>query len=259
RYEPSWVILNYFVYYIFNDVKYLFIFSSFLVWFFSFKAIYDNKNRVSIGISVLILLSTLYNFSFNGIRQALAIAVIMLAIKPLIDKKPWKFLITIAFASTFHFTALIFAPVYWITNSKTENRRLLKNTIVPALFIGFVFLIEPILSFVSNIDLFSFYSNYDIEYKGIAIRELVLKFPIVILILINYRKLKLNNNLMYKISILFIIGIILYLLRGFGPHISRIALYFDITEVFIVSAIIKTQTNKYEKLLYSYFIIIYYL
>lgn len=259
RFEPSWVILNFLVYYIFDDVVFMFITSSFLIWLFSFKSIYDNKDRINIGIAVLILLCTLYSFSFNGVRQALAIAALMLSIKPLLEKKLWKFLLIVAFASTFHFTALIFAPVYWIANSRTENRRLLKNALVPTLFIGFVFLIDPILSFVSNIELFSFYSNYEVEYKGIAIRELVLKSPIVILILINFKKLKLDNNLMYKISILFIIGIILFLLRGFGPHISRVALYFDFTQIFIVSAIVKSQKGKNESLLYSYLIIIYYL
>lgn len=259
RYEPGWVVLNFFVYHVFGDVKYLFIASSFLIWFFSFKAIYDNRDKISIGIAVLILLCTLYNTSFNAVRQVLAIAVIMLSIKPLLDQKPWKFLLTILFASTFHYSALIFAPAYWIANSKTENIRLLKTVVVPVAFIGMIFFFEPLLSLVSSIDAFSTYGNYDIEFRGLARRDILLKLPVVLLILLNYKKLKLHNNTMYKISLLFIIGIILTLLRSFAPYIDRIALYFDVTQVFLLAAIAKTQTNKYEKFLYSYIIIIYYI
>lgn len=259
RYEPGWIALNFIVEYLFDDVKYIFITSALLTWLFAFKAIYDNRERISDGIAVLILLCTLYNVSFNIIRQVLAVSVIMLSIKPLIDKRFWKFALTVLFASTFHLTALIFLPSYWIINSRSKYSRLFKNIVVPLSFIGLVLFIKPILTFISGFDIFSTYGNYDLEFSVLYKRDIILRIPVVILILINLRKLKLSNNPIYKLSMLFIIGIILSVLGSYAPYINRVSMYFDVTQVFIISAIVKAQTNKIEKFLYTYLIVIYYI
>src|SRR5699024_3424909 len=44
RYEPGWILLNVFVKYVFNDVKYVFIVSALLTWSIFFKAIYNQRN-----------------------------------------------------------------------------------------------------------------------------------------------------------------------------------------------------------------------
>lgn len=259
RFEPGWVSLNFLVKYIFNDAQYLFIISALLTWVFGFKAIYDNKDRISVGIAVLILFCTLYNMSFNIVRQVLAVSIIMLAIKPMLEQRKWKYLLIVLFASSFHFTALIFLPSYWVVNSKTGNRGLLKKIIIPLFFIGFVMFFRQIFSLITNIEFLSTYSNYDLGYRGFAKQDFILKLPAIILILINTKKIKINNNLMHKLSILFLIGAILTFLRSYAPYINRVALFFDVTQVFVLSAIVKVQTNKYEKFLYTYIIVIYYL
>lgn len=260
RFEPGWVILNYLVRYIFDDVQFLFIITALLTWTFSFKAIYDNKKYISVGLSVLILLCTLYNMSFNIVRQILAVSIIMLSIKPMLDNRKWKFILIVLFASSFHYSALIFLPAYWIVDSKTEDRGLLKRIFIPLLAIGFVFLFQPIFSFLTNnIDAFSAYSLYSIEFSGFSIPAILLKLPVVLLIIINYKKLKAKNNIMHKLSILYIIGLILTLLSSYSPYLNRVSFFYDVTQVFIVPAIIKAQTNKYEKFLYTYVIVIYYL
>lgn len=220
RFEPGWIALNYFVKFIFNDVQYLFMISAILTWLLSFKAIYDNKNRISISLGILILLCTYYNISFNTVRQTISISIIMLSIKPLLDRRLFKFSLIILLASTFHYTAIIFFPAYWISNSYSEKTRLLKNIIIPLLFITLVYFIEPIISILTNFDIFSTYSNYDLEYRGFAKMELFLKLPIVILIAFNTKKLRTNNNPMYKISIFFLIGIILATLSNFADRKS---------------------------------------
>src|SRR5699024_8455288 len=106
-------LLNYLVKIVFDDVKFLFIISSLLIWLFNFKAIYENRKHISVSIAILILLTTLYNPSFNMVRQSLAMSIVMLSIKPLIDKRPIKFYITLLFALSFHYTAIVFLPAYW--------------------------------------------------------------------------------------------------------------------------------------------------
>jgi len=80
-----------------------------------------------------------------------------------------------------------------------------------------------------------------------------------VIILLNMKKLKLNNNPIHKVGILYFIGIILMHLGYFAAHINRLAGYFEIIQVLLVAAIIKSQNNKYEKFFYSYIVIIFYI
>lgn len=259
RFEPGWIVINYIVKYIFNDVQYVFVISAFLTWLFAFKAIYDNRIRISVGVAVLILLCTLYGVSFNIVRQVLAASVIMLAIKPMIDRKPLKFILTVLFASTFHLTAIIFLPAYWVINSRFRYGNFLKRITMPLLFLGLVIFVQPVFSTLTSFELFSTYSRYNLNFSGFYIRDVLLRIPIIILMLISARKLKAQDNPMHKLIVLFIMGTILTTLASYAPYINRISMFFDVTQVFIVSAIIKAQTDKYVKLLYTYIIFIYYI
>src|SRR5699024_9387006 len=81
----------------------------------------------------------------------------------------------------------------------------------------------------------------------------------IVIILLNLKKLKLSQNKIYQISILYFIGVILKFFGYLADYVGRIATYFEIMQVFILAAIVKVQTNKYEKLLYTTLIILYFL
>jgi len=259
RYEPGWIILNHFVKFIFNNSTYIFVISAFLTWILFLKAIYSFKNKVSMGIAVLVLFTTLYNISFNTVRQTLAISVLILSIKPLLNRNFVKFIVPVLVAGCFHYTAFIFAPSYWIINARYKNSVLIKNFLVITLFITLVIFINPMLSFITNFDVFSTYDRYELEYSGFNIKNVILRIPIFIIILLNYKKLKINNNPTYRLVILYIIGFILLNLGDFSVHVGRISRYFEALQIFIIGAIVTVQKNKYEKLLYGYLIIIYFL
>lgn len=258
RYEPGWILLNQIVELVFNDVRYLFIVTSLLIWFFNFKAIYDNRNNVSIVIAMFILLSTLYNPSFNTIRQSLAASILMLSIKPIVDKKLLKFILITIFAISFHYTAIIFLPAYWIANSKTKNLTLFKKISVLAGVILFVILTPKILSFVTSFDAFSYYGNYELDFENFGIGNIIIKLPIIMIILFNLNRLK-NTSPMSKLIIFYFIGIILEYYGYFASYVNRVSIYYEMLQIFILAAIVKVQTNKYEKLLYSAIIVMYFI
>src|SRR5699024_1613688 len=114
---------------IFNDAKYVFIITSILIWVISFKALYDNRDKIHIGVASLIMLATLYNQSFNIIRQSLAIAIVMLTIKLINDRKPFKYTMVVLLAASFHYTALIFLPIYWLVNGRVKGLGIVKKVV----------------------------------------------------------------------------------------------------------------------------------
>src|SRR5699024_5536761 len=63
-------------------------------------------------------------FFFNGARQGLAAAVCFLAIPFLLERRFWPYLILILVAATFHRTALVTIPLYWLASPKVDKKRL---------------------------------------------------------------------------------------------------------------------------------------
>jgi hypothetical protein len=81
------------------------------------------KLSVDPAISVFVLLASgAYYFSFNGLRQGIAIAVLFLAIGFIYHRKFWAFLLCVTVASMFHISAVMFLPTYFIVPRKNDFR-----------------------------------------------------------------------------------------------------------------------------------------
>ena len=62
-----------------------------------------------------------YTFSMSGLRQTGAMGFIMIAYHFMKERKIWKYLLFCGVAFSFHITALLFIPVYWI--GKVPNNK----------------------------------------------------------------------------------------------------------------------------------------
>jgi hypothetical protein len=79
--------------------------------------------RLSVNpvVSVFVLLASgVFYFSFNGMRQGIAIAVLFLAIPFIYYRTFWAFLVCVAVACFFHISAVMFLPVYFIVPRKND-------------------------------------------------------------------------------------------------------------------------------------------
>lgn len=110
--DPGYYFLNRFVILFTKDYAGIFIVTSFLFCFFMYKAIFEQSTNPVYSI-LLLLLTTFYFSSLNGVRQAISIAMFFYAIKFIKQKKFVKYLIIILLASTIHLSALIFLPAYF--------------------------------------------------------------------------------------------------------------------------------------------------
>lgn len=55
-----------------------------------------------------------FTFNFSAIKQSIAMAILLLAFDAILEKKLIRYLIAVAFATMFHFPALVFLPAYWL-------------------------------------------------------------------------------------------------------------------------------------------------
>ncbi|MDP1417452.1 EpsG family protein [Peribacillus simplex] len=259
-YEPGWIILNFIVKMVFDNYKYVFVLSSFLTLFFLFKAIYSYRDRLYVGIGIFIFMSTLYNSSFNITRQILAASILLYAVKYIEEKKILKYALLTLFAASFHYSALIFLPIYWVlVSSRNNNWNLLKKIIFSIVTIFIIVLFDFVFGFITSIEFFSKYSSYQLNVGKTDFNNLIINLPIMIIILMNLKTIKLRNKFIYDLITLYFIGIVLSFLGYFNNYIGRATIYFSMSQILIIPFIIKVQTNKYIKLFYMGLIVLYYI
>ena len=114
-------------------------------------------------VYLFILHQVLYSVSMNGIRQSLAAAIIFAATKYILNGNFKKFLWLVLLASTFHQTALIFIPIYFIVRRKAWTKAtfiLLSLGVLIA--IGFNEFSELLFSAIEDTQ----YGHYSEFYEG---------------------------------------------------------------------------------------------
>lgn len=89
-----------------------------LIWFFQ-----KYSENYLISIFLFIATSEYLSWMFNGIRQFLAVVIIIAATPLMLKKKYIPLILTILLASTIHQTALLMIPVVFIVQGKPWNKK----------------------------------------------------------------------------------------------------------------------------------------
>ena len=81
---------------------------------------------------LLYFVFTFYYMSFNEMRQAMAIGIVCIAFRFIVEKKFWSFLFSVTIAGCFHFSAFIILPLYFANRIRKIN--IVKIGIIGGLF-----------------------------------------------------------------------------------------------------------------------------
>jgi len=75
-----------------------------------------------------------YDFSFSGLKQSIALGLVILSYEFVIKRKLKPFLVIVCLAATFHMSALVFIPFYFVVNIKWDKNKILMAISMYALF-----------------------------------------------------------------------------------------------------------------------------
>lgn len=115
-----------------------------------------NKYSEAKYISLLMYFSGIFFFfDMSGIRQGLAISVLLISLKFVLDKKLIYFLICVAVASSFHLSAVFFIPLYFL-NAREVSRKVMYIVTAGAFVFSFINLIPIAEFFTEFIPIWSF-------------------------------------------------------------------------------------------------------
>lgn len=175
------------------------------------------------------------NFYLSGMRQAIAMSIVLFSYDYIVQRKFWKFSLLIVIASLFHESALFFFPAYFLS----------VLTITPLYyFVSFVivFLLRAqIFSIVTHF----IYSNKGIEDTG-AYRLLGIVFLTFIAGMFSYKKIiKGNDKITYNLVGIAAALMIFNTVSNIGLRVANYYYLFMI--IFIPNIIISTIKNKLLK------------
>lgn len=168
--------------------------------------------------------------SMNLIRQYIALAVSLFAIKFISQRKPVKFFAVVIIASLFHISALILIPMYFLANIKLSKKMLIIYSITGLL--AYIFS-EPILKFVTEF----VYSYYDID-SGVFMQSTGNIYVIIPAIVFAAAFLLRNrtDTILLNYSLY---SLILHILMTKHFILERFAEYFSISYIVLLPAIAK--------------------
>ena len=246
--EPLYYALNYLVYKYSGNINVLLfaiqLIITSIIYYIAYKESENNKGTFSVYIFSYIIIW--YNTSFNIVRQSLAIAIMLLGFKSLIENKNKKFVLLIFLAFLFHSSA-IFCLLFPLIKkvSKLKNRKLYL-VLLPIIFILIFTFLKPIMSTMSVIPFFEKYYNYlEIDTTNLLPKFAILKLIFLIFFLFfstgeTFRKAEENKIF----SFMAITDFMLYLSSGFIMFGYRMSYLFLPIYIYMIPRIDKSYDNK---------------
>ncbi len=198
-------------------------------------------------MSQIMLLSLGFMFFFmTGIKQTIAMSILMYAYTAQKERKYLKFLLLTALAATFHTTALIFV---FILPFKIVKFRKSMIVVAPAMIaLAYVFQ-KRIFEFFSSILLDDMYDAYGTSYiSSVNITGLLIQIVIfAVSIILLWKSLKWDDEASHLISI-YAIGMAFQAMTGAMGEFFRISMYFSIIGVILLPKALGRLNRRYRAL-----------
>lgn len=234
--------------------------TSLLTMSFITKSLIDKRDEISLGYGALAFMLLFYLSTFNVIRLMIASSIFLYNIINIERRDLFRFVIFTFLAASFHTSALVTFPVYWVFGIKDLENNMVKNiTIFAIVGLGIIFF-NPILGAIIQVTNMNYYRQY-IGFSGnpisVAFNVLILYSPMVIPGCMLFNKLKDLNNSFHIYYSLTVIGVIIKVLSIFQQsYVDRISIYFLIPSIVLIPLYLKLF-KKDNNILYSAAMIIY--
>lgn len=242
--DYGYILLNKVVLIFTKDYAGIFIVTAIIFCGCMFLAIYRESD--DIAMSGYLLVCTGYYFNFlNGMRQMLALAILMVSIKFIRENKFKKFMICVFIACLFHFSALTFIPAYFI-------RKVNINKVSRFIIVVSVYASSRVLAvLIQKLVMATKYGWYFTE-KYVTQREgyVATLMSIAILVFVCLLEDDNENNKLY--IDLQMIAVCIQAFVGIIPQINRIGWYYGVSVIFLLPNVLTDKKKRNNKNMYTF-------
>jgi hypothetical protein len=201
----------------------------------------------------------LFSMSMSGLRQTLAVCLILLAFHFFIKRNHIVFFALVLVAYTFHHSAIVFLPVFLLRNVIISKKRGILLLVVVTSTLFFRELFTPLIELVAPD---RYLERYDLISDAYHVNPLLILIAIAIPTVClffwnNISKLEKKEKELYSnLFILSCINILLNILSLNSNMIGRLSFYFIPFIVILIPNIISGIRNKRLRIIAIYFCII---
>lgn len=234
-----------------NDPQWLFVITSFIFVFILIKTIIKCSTNVTISI-IVVLCSCIYFWSLNNIRQAIAVVFVFAAFPHLVRSHVFRYIIHIAIACLFHWSALIMIIPYCMINIKFIRKNFLFFAIVILAFIPILCqIIEVILSHTK----YSYYFSDSFNTGDISIGDLLFNFLFLVLSFCILYSNRMESKYGYSLLFMQFLAfgtVIISIFLGIPELTSRIMMFFQVYHILLIPYCYKTIKKFNYKILFIF-------
>ncbi len=240
--EKGFQVFVYILSRIFNSPQMLFVATAVIYSVSILYCIYKNSDNVTLSTVMYITLG-LMQFEIQGMRQAIAMSICILAYEFAKKHKILPFAILVLLAALFHRTAIVFAITYFITMLPYNWIILIGLGLGSGILLVYS---APLMELANDI----FETNYAQTIDSGGFVATAIYIIIIAMGMMFYRKELYNKNNKNQATIMYltIISFTCYIMRYFGAGISeRISFYFMFAQCLLLPNTIKNISKDYKQ------------
>lgn len=254
RFEFGFFALCKILNYISESPQILLIITSFIIYGTIGWFVYRNSQDIVMS-SILFVTLNYYGIYLSAMRQAIAIALVLISLKYLYQRKYVRYVLGVIAASLFHQTAIIMLILILFRNMKFKTKYLYIIIGVAALSFCFA---NKLFELVAKV--FAIYESYsksgffESNYFAALLNSLVSLVVLVTGILCGY----LSQNEDYSLNAFVMsISFIFYVISMKISIFSRATIYFSIFTILWLPNTVSTIKNSKQRVLIKYCILIF--
>ena len=236
--DPGFSVVELLLKHITNDPQILIFTTALITSALIIFALY--QYAVLFELAVFLYIATgAYIISMNGIRQYLAAAIIFVATRWLLAGKWWYYFLAVLLAASFHSTAIVFLPLYFLLRSTAWSWRTLLIMLGGALFFALFQESIPLLrSSLGDANISHFNADLTVSHGANIVRVIIAAVPVV-MAFIGRRQLRQawpQSDIIVNCSIFNF----LFMLIGMKNWMfARFCIYFDLYNMILFPLLIK--------------------
>ncbi len=225
-----------------NNTNFIFFLFALLSHGLIIFSLWKNREHISFRWGVFSYYVMFFAFSLNGMRQFLAVAIVIYATNFIREGKYLGFILMVLAASVFHLSALI-GIVYILFELlflKTYSKKRKTILIILCSIIG-------VFALIFATYLFNRYSGYfDKKATSVGVMMLVKIFMMILsIVLIGIPVDEHNRHIYGLFTLYYAIGVILNSLSYMFLYMGRIGMYFYVFEAFFIGGIFKVKNHTF--------------
>ena len=261
EYEYGFLFLVYFTTKFFGSLQcVLFVIQLFTIIpvYLGLKKFKQFEDKIWLGM--LVYYFTFFCLSLNLMRQMIGIAIVFYAFSILLNEKKSNFIVIllILFAMLFHKSSalgFILYFIYIVVNHQEKNNLLLvvgqhKISLLKCLlllFLAFAIIVvfnSKFLNTIVNLLGFDSYSGYITGESKFNFKQLLLRLPILLLFVAQFKQLNKYNKNFLTLYIIFIFDLLLSNLSSASMYAIRISFLFEFFNVISLVLLANVSENR---------------